>query len=97
VSKGETVPEFEDAVLRLPVGLADLPVKTRYGFHVVEVIQRVEGTLLQFDAVHERIAEYLEERSRRRALSQYIRLLARRGRDQGNRSRGSRINAYSIG
>lgn len=76
VSKGETVPEFEDAVLRLPVGLADLPVKTRYGFHVVEVIQRVEGTLLPFDAVHERIAEYLEERSRRRALSQYIRLLA---------------------
>lgn len=76
VSRGETVPEFEDAVQRLPVGLAELPLKTRYGFHVVEVLQRVEGTLLPFDAVHERIKAYLEERSWRRALSQYVRLLA---------------------
>lgn len=76
VSRGETVPEFEDAVLRLGVGLAEFPVKTRYGFHVVEVLQRRDGEQLPFDAVHARIADYLEERSRRRAISQYIRLLA---------------------
>lgn len=76
VSRGETVPELEDAVLRLPVGLAEQPVKTRYGFHVVEVLQRVPGEQLPFDAVHERIRQYLEAVSRQRALSQYIRLLA---------------------
>ncbi|MFO7858695.1 MAG: peptidylprolyl isomerase [Ectothiorhodospiraceae bacterium] len=76
VSRGETVPEFEDAVLRLPVGLAEQPVKTRYGFHVVEVLQRVEGDQLPFEAVHERIRDYLEATSRQRALSQYIKLLA---------------------
>jgi len=76
VTRGETVPEFEDAVLRLPVGLSGTPVKTRYGFHVVEVLQRVEGMMLPFQAVHGRISEYLQERSRRRAISQYVRLLA---------------------
>lgn len=76
VSHGETVPEFEDAVLRLPVGLAPRPVKTRYGLHVVEVLQHLPGAQLPFEAVHERIAEYLEEVSRQRAISQYIRLLA---------------------
>ncbi|SEO45945.1 peptidylprolyl isomerase [Aquisalimonas asiatica] len=76
VSNGETVPEFEDAVLRLPVGLADQPIKTRYGFHVVEVLQHVAGEQLPFEAVHERIREYLEAVSRQRAISQYIKLLA---------------------
>ncbi|MCC5810929.1 MAG: peptidyl-prolyl cis-trans isomerase [Ectothiorhodospiraceae bacterium] len=76
VSRGETIPEFEDAVRRLSVGLAPQPIKTRYGFHVVEILQRVEGQRLPFETVRPRIAEYLEERSRRRALSQYIRLLA---------------------
>lgn len=76
VSRGETVPEFEDAVLRLPVGLAEAPVKTRYGFHVVEVLQRVSGEQLPYDQVRERIASYLHESSRRRALSQYLKMLA---------------------
>lgn len=76
VSRGETVAEFEDAVMRLDVGLAETPVKTRYGFHVVEVLQRIEGERIPFEQVHDRIAMYLEELSRRRALSQYIRVLA---------------------
>lgn len=76
VSNGETVPEFEDAVLRLEVGLSEQPVKTRYGFHVVEVLQHVSGEQLPFEAVQARIKEYLETVSRQRAISQYIRLLA---------------------
>ncbi|MCK9563072.1 MAG: peptidylprolyl isomerase, partial [Bacteroidales bacterium] len=46
LSKGQTVPEFERALFRLPVGLAPQPVETRYGYHLVEVQQRVEGELL---------------------------------------------------
>ena len=76
VSNGETVPEFEDAVLRLPVGLAEQPIKTRYGFHVVEVLQHVSGEQLPFEAVEARIKEYLEAVSRQRAISQYVKLLA---------------------
>ena len=76
VSKGETVEEFEDAVRRLPVGLAEQPIKTRYGFHVVEILQRVEGDQLPFAAVHDKIREYLEAGSHQRAINQYIKILA---------------------
>lgn len=75
LSRGQTVPEFDDKVLALPEGLSRRPIETRYGWHVVEVLHRVDGQQLPFEAVHERIAEYLTERSRRRAQSQYLQVL----------------------
>lgn len=75
ISRGQTVPEFETVVLRLESGLAERPVETRYGFHVVEVLAREGGTALSFEAVHHLIADYLQERSWRRAVHQYIQIL----------------------
>ena len=76
VGRGQTVPEFEQVVLRLPVGLAERPVETRYGFHVVEVMQRAGGEPLAYEDVRHLIADYLRERSWRRAVSQYVGQLA---------------------
>ncbi|WP_374379135.1 peptidylprolyl isomerase, partial [Pseudomonas fluvialis] len=39
ISKGQTVPEFERQLFRLPLGLASQPLESRYGFHVVWVDQ----------------------------------------------------------
>lgn len=76
VGRGQTVPEFEEVVLRLPAGLAERPVETRYGFHIVEVLRRSGGEPLGYDQVHHLIADYLHERAWRRAVSQYIGRLA---------------------
>lgn len=77
VGRGQTAPEFEKALSRLPVGsVPEYPVETRYGFHVVLIHARHEGRPLAFEACRERIADYLREHVRRRAISQYIRLLA---------------------
>lgn len=77
VGRGQTAPEFERALSRLPVGtVPEHPIETRYGFHVVLIHARQEGRTLAFEACHERIADYLREHVRRRAISQYIRLLA---------------------
>ena len=76
VGRGQTVPEFEDVVLRLEPGVARRPVETRYGFHVVEVIAREGGEPLSYDQVSHLIADYIRERSWRRAVSQYIGQLA---------------------
>ncbi len=84
----QTVPEFEATVMRLPAGLAERPVETRYGWHVVEVLQRLSGTPLPFEAVHEQIAAYLIETARQRAFSQYLRMLA-----AGARIRGIKLEA----
>jgi len=76
IGKGQTVPEFEAALEHLPEGLAARPVETRYGYHVVWIDRRIHGRALSFEQVKPTIARYLEESSRRRAISQYIRRLA---------------------
>lgn len=77
VARGDTVPEVETFLDNLDQGqLSPVPVKSRYGAHVLRLDRRIEGRQLPFDMVHDRIAAYLEEASWRRAVAQYIRLLA---------------------
>ena len=77
VARGQTAPEFEKALSRLPVGeIPDYPVETRFGFHVVLVHQRKPGLPVPFEACQEKIADYLREHVRRRSVSQYIRIVA---------------------
>ncbi|MGH9486962.1 MAG: peptidylprolyl isomerase [Terriglobales bacterium] len=40
ISSGQTVPEFESAVAKLPVGQISDPIHTRFGYHIVEVESR---------------------------------------------------------
>lgn len=77
IARGQTAPEFERALSRLPVGeLPAYPLETRFGFHLVLVHQRQRGKPLTFESCRERIADYLREHVRRRAISQFIRMLA---------------------
>lgn len=83
ISKGQTVPEFEEALFRLDEGLASRPIKSRYGYHVVQVDRRIEGHKLDFKEAQGAIAHYLSERSRRRAINQYINVLLAEADVQG--------------
>ena len=77
VASGDTTPEFEAALRSLAGGqLCREPVRTRYGVHVVRLDRKVAGQELSFEQVRERIASYLEESSWRRAVAQYVSLLA---------------------
>ncbi len=83
IGRGQTVPEFEGPVLRLPAGLAERPVESRYGWHVVDVLDRQEGAALPFEAIHDAIARYLVETARSRATSQYLQVLAGEAKIEG--------------
>jgi peptidyl-prolyl cis-trans isomerase C len=77
LGRGDTVPEFETALFEgKTVGVLPRLVNTRHGFHVVLVNRRIEGRQVPFEPVARLIAEYLSESVRRKALQQYIRLLA---------------------
>ncbi len=77
VARGQTVSEFETFLFNLEDGqLCPVPVKSRYGVHVLRLDRRIDGRDLPFEHVRERIAGYLAEASWRRAVAQYIRLLA---------------------
>lgn len=79
VQPGQMVKPFEEALFALPQGSLCLnPVRTQFGVHVIRSGRRVEGRQLPFSAVREAIASYLEEASYRRAVAQYIGILAER-------------------
>jgi peptidyl-prolyl cis-trans isomerase SurA len=40
LSPGDTVPDFEQAIAELPLGELSQPIKTRFGWHLVEVLER---------------------------------------------------------
>ncbi|MDM3870376.1 peptidylprolyl isomerase [Porticoccus sp. W117] len=83
VSKGQTVEEFERQLFNLPEGLAQLPIATRYGYHVVYVDHKVEGETVPYEAARQKIANYLGERNHRRALSNFLQRLVREADIQG--------------
>jgi peptidyl-prolyl cis-trans isomerase C len=81
---GETTPEFETFLLAMEPGqICPTLVRTRYGVHVLRLDRWVEGKALPFESVRARIAAYLEERTWRRAVAQYISLLAGQARIDG--------------
>jgi peptidyl-prolyl cis-trans isomerase SurA len=45
VNPGALVPEFEEAMNRLPIGGLSQPVTSRFGVHLIEVVERREATL----------------------------------------------------
>jgi peptidyl-prolyl cis-trans isomerase C len=77
IGPGDTVPEFERALSELiPGAMSKEPVETRYGFHIIHLRRRIDGRELPFELVHDRIAAYLTERTRRLAVAQFVARLA---------------------
>jgi peptidyl-prolyl cis-trans isomerase C len=73
ITRGQTTPEFEHALLSLAPGeLSIEPVATRYGFHIIRLDRKHEGRTLPYEIVADRIADYLRESVLRRAAAQYI-------------------------
>ncbi len=84
IGPGQTVPEFEKALFALTEGaLYPEPVKTRFGVHIIRAGRRQESRQLPFELVQDRIEQYLEEASWRRAVAQYLSILAAQARIEG--------------
>ncbi|MGN1288814.1 MAG: peptidylprolyl isomerase [Bradyrhizobium sp.] len=82
LTRGQTVEEFDAGLARMHEGELAI-VETRYGFHVIRLDRRVLGRMLPFELVRERIAGYLAASVQRRALSQYVSVLAGRAEIAG--------------
>lgn len=84
IGAGQTVAEFEEALFALGEGeLCSEPVRTRFGVHVIRAGRRTERQQVPFDVVANSIRAYLEEASYRRALAQYLSILASRVEIEG--------------
>ena len=72
LSPGQTVPELDRALEHLPSGLHDRPLASRYGWHLVDIEERVESSPLPFEQVADRVRHTLFEQATRRALRHYL-------------------------
>jgi peptidyl-prolyl cis-trans isomerase C len=77
LGRGDTVPEFEKALFGPGrMGVSRDLVKTRFGFHIISIDQRIPGKLLPFELAREKIAERLKATVEERAVRQYVNVLA---------------------
>jgi peptidyl-prolyl cis-trans isomerase C len=82
ITRGQTVEEFEAALVRMHEGEFSI-VETRFGFHVVRLDRHALGQAMPFELARQRIADYLAASVQRRALAQYVSLLAGRAEIKG--------------
>ena len=64
-SKGQMVPEFEQAVFSQEVGKISEPVKTKYGYHIIKVEERISK---KFDEARPDIEKQLKPQLTREAM-----------------------------
>jgi len=84
LQRGECVPEFDAVLFRLNAGeFAARPVETRFGLHIVQVVRRIDGTLLPFETVKSQVAAWLATAALQRGVHQYLQILVGRARIEG--------------
>ncbi|MYN13093.1 peptidase [Pusillimonas sp. TS35] len=84
LASGDTVPEFEVVLGTMEEGsIADTPVETRYGVHLIRLDARIRGTLLPFDTVLPQLRAAHEKANWVRASRAYIESLAARAKITG--------------
>lgn len=76
ISKGQTVPEFESTLFKLDAGLAPSPVESRYGFHIVEVLDKQPGVPMTYEQVGPAIHNKLSQQAFHQSLCDYLFSLA---------------------
>ena len=59
ISKGQTVPEFEDAAFSLSAGETSPIIETYYGYHIIKVLEEQDAYIKSFDEVRETVETYL--------------------------------------
>jgi peptidyl-prolyl cis-trans isomerase SurA len=68
---GQFVPEFEEAMNRLPVGGISGPVRSRFGVHLIQVLDRRETTL-EPKQVREQAVNALREQKFDAAYAEWV-------------------------
>lgn len=57
VKKGQTVPEFEKALMSLKPGEISEPVATQFGYHLIKLVERTPGPALSYEDAKDQVKD----------------------------------------
>lgn len=71
-TRGQMVPEFDNACFSMEVGEISAPVKTQFGYHLIKLTGKKESTMLSFDEVKDSLRQQLIGEKRQNAFQSKI-------------------------
>lgn len=72
LTRGQVVKEFEDAAFVQATNEIGPVVKTRFGYHIIQVMEHNQASKRRLDEVREQITSYLTNRKQQELLAAYI-------------------------
>ena len=73
ISRGQTVPEFDKVAFELKQGVVSRPVKTTYGYHLIEALSPVrKAKITPIDEVRATIRAQLRQQKRTEVMTKWI-------------------------
>ena len=73
VSKGQTVPEFDKAAFSLKKGELSQPIKTQYGYHIIQALSAIKpATTTPLSKVRASIKQQLEQQKKNDKMTKWL-------------------------
>jgi parvulin-like peptidyl-prolyl isomerase len=73
VSKGQTVPEFDKTTFQLKTNQISRPVKTQYGYHIIQALSAVKpAQKTPLSKVDDSIKQQLEQQQKNEAMTKWV-------------------------
>jgi parvulin-like peptidyl-prolyl isomerase len=70
--KGRMVPEFEQAAYALGAGELSEPVRTQFGWHLIQLHDKIPSKVTPFEEIKEKVIEYLTERKKDKVFEEFL-------------------------
>lgn len=70
--KGQMVPEFEVAAFSQEINEVGDVVETQFGYHIIKVSERNDGTKMPFEEVKGQLITYLSQQKKQEAVAAYV-------------------------
>lgn len=72
IKKGQTIPQFEKALLGLKVGEISQPVATQFGWHIIKLNDRATGASLAFEDAKDQVKEQIQIEKKRKRFDELV-------------------------
>ena len=71
-TRGQMVPEFDEACFAMEVGQVKGPVKTQFGFHLIKLNSKTEAKPMEFDTIKEQLKTSMLQEKQQEAYKSKI-------------------------